>query len=240
MNINNESIISWGFFSVVSVGFYSLYPVTTYLLKKCSKKYNDYTLDRQEYILTNIIKSQVLLVISGLFLGNVYNESFDILTVKHNSNNYLFWKNIAALYACTDFIGLIRNGKMEMSTVIHHYCVLITYFIISILDLRTESVFKAAMMYGAFSSLAFLVNLYLGIRFLAEENNKTVLVIKKLSAVSYVVACGFNWTWQVYYMRVLYLNSINVYGIIVPFTVYTILLGAWISDDLKLMRFLLN
>ena len=74
MNIDNETFISWGFFTIASVGFYSLYPITNYILGKCSKKYNEYTLDRKEYILTNIIKAKVLLLISGLFITNVYNN----------------------------------------------------------------------------------------------------------------------------------------------------------------------
>tara|TARA_B100001093_G_scaffold429325_1_gene424517 strand:- start:132 stop:854 length:723 start_codon:yes stop_codon:yes gene_type:complete len=240
MNIDSETFISWGFFGLVSVGFYSLYPITNYFLKKFSQKYNNYTLERKEYILTNIIKSKVLLLISGLFLSTVYDKSLDILTVRHSSGNYLFWKNISALYACTDFIGLIRNKKMETSTIIHHYCVLITYFVISMLDFRKESIFKAALMYGAFSALAFMVNFYLGARFLLEKHSKWDIVTKKVSAVSYILACAFNWTWQMYYMRVLYLNSNNIYNLLFQFSIYSTLLVAWISDDLKLMKFLLN
>jgi hypothetical protein len=240
MNIDSETFISWGFFTIASIGFYTLYPITNYILEKCSKKYNEYTLDRKEYILTNIIKSKVLLLISGLFITNVYNNQLNLLTVRNNTGNYLIWKNISALYACTDFIGLIRNTKMELSTTIHHYCVLITYLIISALDFEKESIFKAALMYGAFSAIAFLVNFYLGFRFLVEKYSKNERILRKLSAISYVLACAFNWAWQVYYMRVLYLNSTNIYNIIIQFTIYFILLAAWISDDLKLMRFLLN
>ena len=240
MNIDNETFISWGFFGVVSVGFYSLYPVTNFILNKMSQKYSEYNNDRKEYILTNVIKSKVLLLISGLFLGTVYDQSLDILTVTHSSGNYLFWKNISALYACTDFIGLIRNKKMETSTIIHHYCVVVTYLVISMLDFRYASIFKAALMYGAFSALAFMVNFYLGARFLLEKQSSYDIITKKMSAISYVIACAFNWTWQVYYMRVLYINSTNIYNLILQFSIYFVLLFAWISDDLKLMQFLLN
>ena len=240
MNIDSETLISWGFFTAVSIGFYSLYPVTNFILSKLSNKFRDYNSDRKEYILTNIIKSKVLFVISGLFLGTVYDKSLDLLTVKNSTGKYLFWKNISALYACTDFIGLIRNKKMEMSTIIHHYCVLITYFVISMLDFNKESIFKAALMYGAFSALAFMVNFYLGARFLLEKHSKWDIITKKFSAVSYILACAFNWTWQMYYMRVLYLNSSNIYNLVFQFLIYSALLFAWISDDLKLMQFLLN
>ena len=240
MNIDSETFISWGFFTAVSIGFYSLYPITNFFLEKFSAKYNNYSLERKEYILTNVIKSKVLLLISGLFIGTVADKSLDLLTVTNQNGNYLFWKNISALYACTDFIGLIRNTKMEMSTIIHHYCVLITYLIISVLDFNRSSIFKAALMYGAFSALAFMVNFYLGARFLIDKNSKTDIIVKKTSAVSYVLACAFNWSWQVYYMRVLYLNSTSIYAILFQFTIYVTLLFAWISDDLKLMKFLLS
>ena len=240
MNIGSETFISWGFFGLVSVGFYSLYPITNFILSKCSKKYRDYSLERKEYILTNVIKSKILLLISGLFLNTLYDKSLNILTVRNSSGKYLFWKNISALYACTDFIGLIRNKKMETSTIIHHYCVVITYFAISVMDFNNENIFKAALMYGAFSSMAFMVNFYLGARFLIEKHSYYDIYIKKVSAITYVIACAFNWTWQMYYMRILYIKSNNIYNIALQFIVYTILLVAWISDDLKLMQFLLN
>ena len=80
------------------------------------------------------------MLISGLFIGTVADKSLDLLTVTNQNGNYLFGKNISALYACTDFAGLIRNKKMEMSTIVHHYCVLITYLIISILDFNKSKV----------------------------------------------------------------------------------------------------
>lgn len=240
MNINNETFISWGVFTTASLCIYYLYPVADAILTKCSQKYNEYATDRKEYILTNIIKSNVLVVISGMVIGVITDDNVNLLTVRNKTKQYLIWKNIAALYACTDFVGLVKNKKMQTSTLIHHYCVLIMYVVISVLDFDQESVFKAAVMYGAFSSLAFLVNFYLGLRFLVQKHGKCDLIIKNLSAVSYILVSAINWSWQIYYLKMLYSNSSNIYNIAIQYILYITALVAWVSDDLKLMHFLLT
>ena len=235
-----EIFLNWGFLIISVVGYDGVYKLAYKLFNKISPKFASLDNLKKQYIVTNINKSALLSIISIIFGTIVYKKPAHIRPMNIVSGNErLMWKNITALYACTDIVGLIRNKRMEMSTKIHHYGVVLAFLIISISDFAPGSLSKALVMYGSFSSLAFCVNLYLGSRFFLHKNSKYLPPIKKFAKYSYILACLLNWSWQSLYIKNTYLTNVVVSkSQLFKFVINTGLLYAWISDDIKLIKHL--
>ena len=231
------------FFMVGGVCYTLLYPTTNFILNKVSDKYKKCKKGEKYYILSNILKSSVLSVLSVYFSLSVFYGDFNLINPSEWGTNQRVLKNIVGLYAITDTVPLLINReKMKTSTIIHHICVFASYiYILSLSDFNQEGVFKSIIIYGGFSSLAYLVNFYLGSRFLTD--NKTYIkYLKKAAGISYITSCGFNWTWQIYYMMLLlkyyYNNSMYLGYIKIGFL--GTLIKYWIKDDLILIKHLLK
>ena len=230
-----SGILAWVFLLISSGTFYKSYDLLNYKLNKLSK-YSNYKEDRKEYILTNMLKSFYLGIIAFVFLYNLFSFNINLIDTKSWNTSIIFWKNLVAVYTSTDLIGLIRNKKMALTTIIHHYCVLIGFVLISFKDFSDEGIYKSIFIYGAFSSLAFLVNLYLGARFLLNKGSYSDKMLKKGAYISYLCVVVFNILWQVYYLisTLIYVSSYLKLGILIT------LLSMWIRDDLILLDFLSN
>jgi len=161
-------------------------------------------------------------------------------------SKHLLFKNITALYAITDIAPLfINRNKMMSSTIIHHVCVGLAYTGIVHSNLNNVGLSNAIIVYGLFSSLAYMVNFYLGFRYLTT--NKTIIkYLKKCAFINYISACSYNWSVQAIYLlsfvRSLYINTstqLNIYNIS-NLGIYGAFLYFWISDDIVLMRHLLK
>ena len=101
-----------------------------------------------------------------------------------------------------------------------------------------ENVGQLLFIYTIFSSYTFLVNFYLGIRFLKDEKNKYLNEIIEYSRISayviYKYSCIINWTIQG--IILLYRAYIGIYNI--HYILYSGLLYFIIKDDLILMSWL--
>ncbi|WP_411023146.1 hypothetical protein, partial [Salmonella sp. s51228] len=99
----------------------------------------------------------------------------------------------------------------------------------------STGVAKLAVMYGMFSSLPYMVNIFLGLRVFVPKNKLTVLV-SFISLLSYLVCCSCNWSIHIYWLILCIINlDITVWG-----TLYTIVLFYIVRDDLVLMKFLVK
>ena len=231
------------FFMVGGVCYTLLYPTTNFILNKVSDKYKKYKKGDKCYILSNILKSSVLSVLSVYFSLSVFYGDFNLINPSEWGTNQRVLKNIVGLYAITDTVPLLINReKMKTSTIIHHICVFASYiYILSLSDFNQEGVFKSIIIYGGFSSLAYLVNFYLGTRFLID-NKKYINNLKKVAGVSYITSCGFNWTWQVYYFIKLltyyYVNGMYIGYVKLIFL--NVMIINWIKDDLVLIKHLIT
>jgi len=231
------SFLSCWLFLVLSSGiFYNSYTILDNVLLKYYLKYNSYDNDRKEYILTNMLKSIFLFFMSIAFVGNIVSGTINLYDTSNWSANIIFWKNLVAVYTSTDLVGLIRNKKMATTTIIHHYCVIIGFLVISVKQFKEEGVYKAIFIYGCFSSLAFLVNFYLGYRFLDSKDSVFSTTIKSLSHKSYLFVIICNILWQLYYIGtvLIYKSSIFMISILLS------LVSLWLRDDLILLKFLSN
>ena len=131
---------------------------------------------------------------------------------------------------------------MMNSTIIHHICVAVGYIYIVNSNFSNEGIFKGITIYGAFSSLAFPVNLYLGYRFLLETNSFSTFILRKISFINYLISVSINWSWQSFYfikLLILYYNKNDLTFIpLFSLFIYFLLLYNWIKDDLVLLSFL--
>lgn len=241
----NNSISPNSFFMLGSLIYFCTYPILKYSLEKTNQKFDDYSNGRKYYILSNVMKSGVLSVLSVIFFDTIINGDVDVIRCNNWESHRNFFLKMSAMYTITDTVSLMVNReKMMWSTIIHHICVGLSYIYINNSNFSEEGIYKGILMYGGFSSLAFLVNFYLGSRFLIKsEKNKKIL--KNVSGISYVISCTGNWSWQLFYITKLlhnyYTNPHKIYvSSIIGLLFYSTMLKYWIQDDLILMKHLLT
>tara|TARA_B110000858_G_scaffold197131_1_gene257733 strand:+ start:355 stop:1065 length:711 start_codon:yes stop_codon:yes gene_type:complete len=211
-----------------------IYYINNKLINKLlinNDKFKIYNLDRQQYISTNINKSMFLLLISTYFFYNIYIGRLNIFNLKITDTDLILYKNITSFYSITDFMSTILCFKtMKKGTLFHHLCVIfVNLWIIN--SEQINDVQKGIIMYGGFSSFAYLVNFFLGYRFLTKNYH----MLQELALNSYVFSCLGNWTWQLFNILFIYKkNNKNYLGV----SLYLMALYFWIKDDLILMNFL--
>ena len=216
--------------------------VTTNLLNKYSPPFKTLEDSRKKYVVTNINKSVLLSLIAGIFLKTVYSNPQLLQQNNDTIDEYSkrIWRTSTVLYASTDLVAIIRDKTMSSTTKTHHYAVLLSLLIVLASDFKKGSLSKAIVIYGGFSSLALMVNFYLGSRFLFKRGGTTIKYIKKFSFYSYLIACGLNWTWQGNYILHAYKNIFSNPMMFIKLALNITMLYSWIKDDAILMRHLGN
>lgn len=242
--INTLSNVSPYIFFPISILIYTGYYSFIHKVLQLFPKYQTYDKNRQYYIIFNISKSNMLMWITySIFLG--LNRQLLTFSSIDWSQQRLY-KNITALYAITDIAPLfINRNKMMSSTIIHHLCVAFAYISIVQSDLSTVGLSNAIIVYGLFSSMAFIVNFYLGFRYVITSKT-FIRYLKKCAFINYISACSYNWSVQTLYLlsfiRSLYLNNFTTLNIqnVGYISIYISFLYFWISDDIILMKHLLK
>ena len=93
---------------------YMLYPITNLFFQWKYNKFKEYTIQRQNYILKNVIKYNVLKYIS------ISTIPFTILVFFDIGNHTHFIHFIGALYGSCDTVALIKDMPLSISTKTHH------------------------------------------------------------------------------------------------------------------------
>ena len=211
--------------------------ILMYIALTFNSNYQQIQFSKQLYIVKNVVKSLVLLYISVF-------ASIDWIKFIHKDYyemNLVYY--YASLYVANDLTALLIVPNLPNTTKIHHKitCLFLVYALHVNFN-SIENVGQLLFIYTIFSSYAFLVNFYLGMRFLKNDNNtKTYLnsIIdnsKKYAYYIYVVTCVINWCIQVSLMSYrLYNGIINLH-----YVLYSGLLYFIIKDDLILMSWLKN
>lgn len=199
------------------------------------KKFKHLSDENKLYVTTNINKSIALMYICYKFIKIISKKPQQLLNGTYISKpEFDEWLHLTSVYVMTDAVSLVRSNNMPKSTQIHHIAVVMAYFIINTLDINKKNLSKALVLYGAYSSIPFLVNLYLGLR---KFTDKTKL-LKRIAGITYIISCSINWSWQFYYQ----FNYFN------PITLKTLayclfssgLLYSWIQDDIILIKHLIK
>ncbi len=213
-----------------------LFPITDSLLMICLSKYRRYNKIRQYNIISNILKSFVLAFIAWCFISIIINNIEDIGDNQSITNIRVYALNLTALYCTTDIVALIVNYEgLQFSTQKHHVVVAFVYiYSVYIADFNNHGIYMAMIMYGAFSSIAFLVNTYLGARFLLPA--WAAIQLKRLALISYVLACSLNWIFQICYCSYLLYIGNNYISV----SILSIMICIWVYDDCKLIDHLMH
>ena len=144
--------------------------------------------------------------------------------------NYAFI--ITSIYASTDMVSLLFEHGKKPSTIYHHIFVQLAAFT-SIYLGAFNKVTDLILIYGCFSTFAYLVNFYLAIRFLVDNELVELKLLATHSYIIYIISCIINWT-----IQTIYLGSFLINGHFITFGLLLLFNYVVINDDLVLMSFL--
>ena len=141
------------------------------------------------------------------------------------SNSYV--KNFASLYVANDIVGLITLPKLPASTKFHHTMTTILLFYNYTIDytfVGEYSVAKLLIVLTCLSSYAFLVNMYLALRYLEYDGSEISAkkkqfnnVIDLLRIVIFILVQYFNLSCHAYdFLLIIYIFKGNIFFILAP------------------------
>ena len=127
---------------------------------------------KRKYIIKNIWKSFILLIIligaSIQFLDGFINNVWSNLS----------FKTWGTVYVALDLSGLIYVKGLPIATVIHHVVVNILGFVNAQTDYNLPGYYRSILIYTYFSIIPFLVNFYLGYRYLDTNEYRKKKIAK--------------------------------------------------------------
>lgn len=212
--------------------FSSLYPLIHWVLGK-HPRYAELPPHLQRYVVSNLLKAKVL----GMYSTVLINL---LLTVIYGGWDGDTLKALAPVYASLDLISLVMVPKMHTSTRRHHVLVGVFAAYISICpnetlcaatdvgcEIKRGTFAAACCAYGLFSMVAYFVNGFLALRFLASpESGLFVRRAAQVCAVGYAAVCAVHWPHQIW----MAMEGPWYLPIIIAVAFYPFVL-----DDLKLM-----
>ena len=252
----NHSII---LFALGSLLTFCSYFVMDFYLNKYSSSYQAIPQKKKFYVLSNLIKSGLLLIYTPFafqVLRVLYPLS-SVLTVTElpGINDFSIFPtpqdthqlplittihNLGALYSIPDFVSMMLVYDMHLSTYIHHIAVVIFTFINFNQTYDKPTIWIAIVIYGLYSSFSYIVNFILASRFfkLSSDPKEQKWVSRLLTTIAfwiYLICCFFNWSWQIHFSITLVSNN---YHQNLEMLIYSILLYAFIRDDIMLLKWL--
>lgn len=220
------ALSSFAVFALGSYVVFTSYFTFHYYFSRFSTSYRRIDPDKQFYVLSNLIKSAMLMTFTPQSIYVLYEIFFD------RWNNQRI-HNMGCLYAIPDFVSLLLVRKMATTTIVHHLVVCLFNVLSVYNDYNNENVCRPIVIYAIFSTFSYLVNFLLASRFL-DVGDKLRIILSSLSCFIYITCCAINWSWQVMY--VIRLVSVGQ-GLIMAVYCAAITLIIW--DDLTLIRYLL-
>jgi hypothetical protein len=223
-------------FTINCLSVYFMYLITDHGLKKYNTRYSVFGKDTQEYIVSNITKSIVLFWLCSYYTSIIFSI---IRNINSNDNqDTKLINNIALLYASTDFVNLFIVKKNKLSTILHHVFVnLLSFYSIYGEQFKQGSSWYLVVLYGIFSCYAYLVNGFLGMRFLYPKNHSTIRSIAKVSVFTYILSCAVNWSIQLY-LNFIWWGELTNDDNLFKYLMYLVGIFVFVHDDIKLMKFL--
>jgi len=180
---------------------------------------------KRQYIIKNFSKSINLGLLSLFSIPYILYP----MVLNQPCNNHLY-HICGAFYGSNDLFALINVQKLPKTTKNHHI-ITSTLTIISFgIDFNQSELGKMIIIYALFSSFAFIVNYYLGARYL--HNIEKINTIRIHSRNIYTCSLFFNWSWHIYHFIQNY-PILSYQHLIYYFMIYWI-----IKDDLILLNWL--
>tara|TARA_A100001011_G_scaffold23766_1_gene23680 strand:- start:319 stop:801 length:483 start_codon:yes stop_codon:yes gene_type:complete len=150
---------------------------------------------------------------------------------------YYKWDNnimhiCGLFYSANDFVALIYVNNLSKTTKNHHKVTVFLSFLALGIDYTQSTLGRMLFVYTLSSSYAYLVNYYLGTRFLYDK--KETLQMKKNARNIYGTTLICNWTWHICWSVINY-NLIGIQHLIYFFIMYYV-----VKDDIILFTWLCN
>lgn len=239
-------------FIFVFIGTYHSYELLFDIMNKYIVSFRNIDpAHKKMYVIKNFVKATML---AGLCIVIVFNIS-DLLNGKMDIN---LIKRCAIYYVINDSIGLLLVDKLPSTTKIHHSITSICGLLVQFKTSNELDTLFLIITYAIFSSLAYCVNYYLGLRvFSGFENVKKIMSI--MSFWVYLLSCFINWLIQLYLAVQLYkgcfysiwdkiinigVNKSNTpvidFFMLLQFFLYVGFFTAVAKDDIVLMKWLFN
>ncbi len=204
-------------FLLSSCFIYFSYTHTQNYLTYNTIKFDKLTMDKQYYVVKNIIKGVYLCLLAiascVILIPDIYSGYWDNYTIR------LF----ASMYVSNDFVGLYKVNRLPTSTRLHHTVSFVFMLVAWKVDFQSSNVGQLLLLYTFFSALSFPVNLYLGLRLCYDDME----VLKECSKYIYLISCVLNW-WLQYHWMVYDKNTL----------LYLCFLSAIVMDDIILLKWL--
>ena len=215
-----------GLFFMGSYMAFSSYFMVHFFLEKYSTSFRKISQDKKFYTISNILKASMLAAITPFALKNLY------LIILYDSWDTNTLRNLGCVYAIPDFVSLLIVKRMAWTTVFHHVCVFMFNVFSIHNDYNEQNVCRLIVVYAAFSTFAYVVNMLLASRFLGVSG-RVSKVLAFLALSVYVLCCAINWTWQAHYLRRLIKENdhwtIYLYMMLICFVMWDdIVLNRWL------------
>ena len=218
------------YYYLISCSFvFQCYYFMDKILTYKSDRYRKLKYVKKTYVFANIVKSIILLFITPYCVIFLYNLYFGMTEELYHS---IFIAT--SIYASTDMNSLLFEKGKKNSTIYHHILVQLatfTAFYCGPFNKMTDVI----IIYGSFSTFAYLVNFYLAIRFLFEKDMYEIKLLATFTQIIYMLSCIVNWCLQLYYL-VLFMTLKNYFAVFILAFFNCVV----ISDDILLINFLNN
>ena len=147
-------------FDEFSIVFYitsGLYYVLRFLMSNFSIQFNDIQPKHKKmYVIKNLIKS--------FFLAGLCTQLYKFSGLFYGILDVSLIKKCAVYYIMNDIIGLLLVKKLPSTTKMHHLTTTTCGILIIMYQTNKVNALTLIVLYAMFSSMAFCVNFYLGIR----------------------------------------------------------------------------
>ena len=204
---------------------YMLYPIINLFFQWKYYKFKEYTIQRQNYILKNVKKYNILKYIS------ISTIPFTILVFFDIGNHTHFIHFIGALYGSCDTVALIKDMPLSISTKTHHTITTFLSIMNTTIDWKQpNTILKLLALYTILSCYSFDVNYCLGMRFISSVEQQKDM--KEKAKQTYILTCFINWSIHIVYFYN-YVYEINLYGLL-----YYCLIAFVAYDDILLLKWL--
>jgi hypothetical protein len=227
----------------------ALFLIWHFALWLCSARWPRFrklTPARQWYVVNNLSKALNLAVmcLSASFLADVHDAYWldnGFQTLTHGRAMWI--KRVCALYVSSDIVSLFVVPKLPASTVQHHVVAGLLTLCIFATRFSEGNIAPMIALYGAWSSIAFPVNVFLALRCMYDESVWWMHYLAGFSCLLYAICCAFNWSMHaIWFARQLdafgvFLLCTTIYGEAV--LLYACAVCVWGRDDLILQSWLL-
>lgn len=154
------------------------------------------------------------------------------------SNAQAMWvKRTSALYVASDVVSMLIVD-LPKTTWVHHIVTICLALALFLTKLNQGNVTIMIAVYGAWSALAFPVNLFLALRNVIQKST-AMIWFGKLAAIQYSLVCACNWSWHLWWFanQILSMHQQSMFSI-ASICFYALAVALVSNDDIVLMRWL--